>query len=111
MRSLFLAAGMFAALVSGIPRASAQSQTPAPPSTPAPPAAECQRGATAPAAPGETTGRLNQPSPFERFVSTAPVGHFAPSSGGTAVRDEDDPQAMPLAAQQASARREPRISP
>jgi hypothetical protein len=50
MRSLFLAAGIFAALA-----ASAQSQV----LTPVPPAVECQRGATAPVAPGETTGSAN----------------------------------------------------
>jgi hypothetical protein len=59
MRSLFLTGGMLAALAGGIPSASAQSQTPALPSTPVPPAAECQRGATVPAAPGETTGSAN----------------------------------------------------
>jgi hypothetical protein len=59
MRSLFLAAGMFAALASGIQSASAQSQTPGPPLTPVLPGAECQRGATATATPGETTGSAN----------------------------------------------------
>jgi len=46
-------------LAGGVPWASAQSQTPAPPLTAVPPATECQRGLTAPAAPGEITGSAN----------------------------------------------------
>jgi hypothetical protein len=87
MRSLFLAAGMFAALAGGIPRASAQSQRPAPPLTAVPPAAECQRGLTSPAAPEETSGSANlsdelsrskgvicPPAGIDPGISAPPVG-------------------------------------
>jgi hypothetical protein len=87
MRSLFVAGGIFAALAGGIPCAPAQSQTPAPPLTAVPPATECQRGLTAPAASGETTGSADlsdklsrskgvicPPTGIDPGISAPPVG-------------------------------------
>jgi hypothetical protein len=58
MRSLSLAAGLFALCAAGAPSVLAQQSQP--PSLRAPPPSpECQRGATSPATPGETTGSAN----------------------------------------------------
>jgi hypothetical protein len=93
MRSLLMSGGMLAALAGGIPSASAQSQTPALPSTPVPPAVECQRGATVPAAPGETTGSANLSDALSRSkgVICPPAGTdpgiSAPPVGGGVTGD------------------------
>jgi hypothetical protein len=87
MRSQRFATTMLAALAGGVP-ALAQPQSPAPPLSVPPPSLECQRGATTPPTPGETTGSANLSEQLSRSkgvicpLAGIDPGIAAPSVGG-----------------------------
>jgi hypothetical protein len=88
MRPWFIAATIIATAFGGVPFASAQSERPAPPLLSPSPDQDCQSGAAALSAPGETTGSANLSDQLSRSkgVICPPAGVdpgiSAPAVGG-----------------------------
>jgi hypothetical protein len=88
MRPWIIAATFFSMAAGGVPFVSAQSNQPAPPLLTPSPNGDCQRGASALPAPGETTGSANLSEQLSRSkgVLCPPAGVdpgiSAPALGG-----------------------------